>query len=55
VYGVYHSLAANKPSEIYFKSEFVNEKELRGYSKYVLEDIPEELKSNVGSEAKCIR
>ncbi|CDG36094.1 hypothetical protein CTHBC1_1453 [Acetivibrio thermocellus BC1] len=53
VYGVYHSLAANKPSEIYFKSEFVNEKELRGYSKYVLEDIPEELKSNVGSEANA--
>ena len=33
-YGIYHSLAANTPNEIYFKSGSVNSRELRGYSNY---------------------
>lgn len=45
-YGIYHSLAANTPNEIYFKSGSVNSRELRGYSNYSLDDIPETLKDN---------
>lgn len=51
IYGIYHSLSANTPNEIYFKSGITNSRELCGYSKYSLDDIPESLKdNNMGAE-----
>lgn len=42
-YGFYHSLSANMPQEIYFKSEPPNKKELLKNSSYITEEIPREV------------
>ncbi|AZS15685.1 hypothetical protein [Paenibacillus lutimineralis] len=44
-YGIYHSLNATLPQEIYFKSDIASTSNLHSYSEAAVQDIPEEIRN----------